>query len=130
MLGKSPADRAYAKRWQEKPRGRANMLLRKLRRRCTEKGFDQPSIPVEWLVSRLERGTCELSGVPFKRKAGTRSPFSASVDRINCALGYTPENCRVILWALNAAFAEWGEDAFAEIAQQWLAHRGKGLDLI
>jgi len=72
---------------------------------------------------------CELSGLQFELFRGPRSPYSPSVDRIDSSKPYTPENCRVILWGLNAAFAEWGEDTFRWIAKAWLAKR-PGCDLI
>jgi hypothetical protein len=123
-------EREYAKRWSKLPRGRASYLIHQIRKRCREKGLPAPTISCEWIAERIIRGTCEVSGAPFKRDAGRRNPFSASVDRVDSSKGYDPENCRLVLWALNAAFAEWGADAFAEIAEAWLAHRRKGRDLI
>ncbi|KKM65656.1 hypothetical protein LCGC14_1489090 [marine sediment metagenome] len=38
----------------------------------------------------------------------------------NSSKGYTEDNCRVILWALNAAFGSWGEAVFRDISLAWL----------
>jgi len=50
-------------------------------------------------------GKCAVTGIAFDTVNGTvyermRSP---SIDRIDNALGYTPDNCRFVLWAINAA---------------------------
>jgi hypothetical protein len=117
--------------WKLTVRGRAGILLDRARRRAKEKGWPKPTINVAWVRERLERGACELSGLPFKLERGGRTgnPFGPSIDRIDCTKPYTEENCRVIVWALNAAFAEWGEDEFRLIARAWLAKR-PGCDLI
>lgn len=48
-------------------------------------------------------GRCEITGIEFKSSA-TQGPkfFSASIDRIIPEKGYTEENCRFVLWAVNA----------------------------
>ncbi len=72
----------------------------------------------DWIQSRLE-GVCELSGMPFDFLAAPRDIFTPSIDRVNSELGYTQDNCRVIVWALNAAFGTWGEAAFRDLSLQW-----------
>lgn len=57
-------------------------------------------------------GRCELSGVELHRPpTGKRSrdPLNISIDRRDCALGYTLANTRVITLALNVAMNHWGE---------------------
>jgi len=61
------------------------------------------SLTAEWAISRYT-GACELTGIPFvigQRGSGPK-PYSPSIDRIVPSLGYTPGNCRFILWAVNA----------------------------
>ena len=70
------------------------------------------------LVERFA-GKCEMSGIPFSEK-GTewfRNPWSPSLDRIDSKKGYTPDNVRIVLCAVNAAMNEWGEDVFRFIAK-------------
>lgn len=58
-------------------------------------------------------GFCELTGIAFSMKEpGKPGPktFSPSIDRIDPAKGYVPENCRFVLWAVNAFKGE-GTDA-------------------
>lgn len=109
--------------------GRVRVMLHSARKRSKEKGFPTPTLTAAWLRERLERGTCELSGLPFAVWSKTTTAFVPSIDRIDCTKPYTEDNCRVIVWALNAAFAEWGEDEFRLVARAWLARR-PGCDLI
>jgi len=104
---------AQTKARRATPAGRAAVLLASARKRAESKGipFD---LDKEWLTERLE-GECEISGVAFDFHAGPRNAKTPSLDRIDSSQGYTKNNCRVILWALNAAFGTWGERAFREI---------------
>lgn len=53
---------------------------------------------------------CKVTKTPFSLEvvAGKR-PFAPSVDRINSAIGYTRDNCRVVCVATNYAMNVWGE---------------------
>lgn len=78
-------------------------LLRSAEGRAVKKG-----IPFEltkaWAEARWT-GFCEVSGIPFVVKnVGEPGPkfFSPSIDQIIPKAGYTPANCRFVLWAVNA----------------------------
>lgn len=75
-----------------------------------------------WIEERLARGICEVSGVPFTAR-GEKGPCAPSIDRRDSSKGYTQSNCRVIVWALNAAFNEWGEEAFVSIFKVYLQNK-------
>lgn len=122
---RSEQRKAYNREWNRTVRGRAGALLTRVRERSQEKGFPAPTLDADWIEARLERGVCELSGLPF----GDEKPYAPSIDRIDSSKPYTQENCRLVVWALNAAFGEWGEEAFRLIAKTWLARR-PGCDLI
>lgn len=68
-------------------------------------------LTVDWFRERLDRGTCEMSGLAFDMKA-KRGAMSPSVDRRDPSGPYTRANCRMILWYLNRAMSDLGE-AFA-----------------
>ena len=61
----------------------------------------------EWFEERLDRGKCELSGLPIRTKlykpkdVGQRNFYSPSVDRIDNNIGYIPSNCRLVCWGYN-----------------------------
>ena len=63
------------------------------------------SIDVEWFKSRLQKGVCELTGLPFHSSTGSltkgRSFYSPSVDRIDNAVGYISSNVRMVIWGVN-----------------------------
>jgi hypothetical protein len=109
-----------AKRRLEK---RAQCLINAARTRSRTKGivFDLEGFESE-LQARIDLGKCELSGIDLDLSPG-RKPTSPSLDRIKPELGYVPGNVRIICHALNAGLGDWGEDAFAYIAESWLKRR-------
>ena len=59
-------------------------------------------------MERLVRGVCEQTGVPFDyrrthKKSHAMRLFSPSLDRIDPSLGYTQDNCQVVVIAYNLA---------------------------
>ena len=68
--------------------------------RSKEKGWEF-SLTGEWASSRWT-GKCEITGVPFVIASGQRSLYAPSIDRIDGDKGYTPDNCRIVIWAFNA----------------------------
>jgi hypothetical protein len=84
----------------------------------------------EWFSERLLDGTCEMSGLPFEVERGIgfgRNPNAPSVDRIKAGGPYTKANCRLILWGLNRALSNLGEDYYLKIARAILVKRGEML---
>jgi hypothetical protein len=53
----------------------------------------------EWFAEKLRSGTCELTGLPFDY--GKHSLRRPSPDRCDNNVGYTQENCRIVLLGLN-----------------------------
>lgn len=78
----------------------------------------------ELLFERFKNG-CELTGLPFdfavQGKGGAWN--SPSIDRIEPELGYVYTNVRLVLWSLNMALANWGENQFEKVARAWLARK-------
>ena len=87
-------------------------LLRSARSRSVKFGRDY-DLTIEWARERWT-GRCELTGMAFDWSRGTIHAFSPSLDRIDSARGYTQDNCRFILQAINAfKGAERDETVFA-----------------
>lgn len=104
-------------------RGKAMAILAKAKGR---RGLNTENcVDLEWVEERLSRGLCELSGLPLEFGRGKRGPYSPSIDRIDSALGYSKDNCRIVLWSLNAAFGNWGSAEFKIIADAWLRRKIK-----
>lgn len=113
------------RRFRSTLEGRTNRLLWSTRSRCKIRGIEF-DLTKEWIYSRLQAGRCEVSGIAFDiQDNGRRNPFSPSIDRKNPRRGYTADNCRLIVFSLNAAFGNWGEDAFLEIARAFVAAKSE-----
>jgi hypothetical protein len=97
---------------------KAQVLMGNAKRRCEDKGVEL-HLHHEWVEKHLERGTCELTGLPFSfeppPKGLTRRPDAPSLDRISKYKPYTEDNTRVILWAVNCALAEYGTEIMLPI---------------
>jgi hypothetical protein len=64
---------------------------------------------------------CALTGIPFEEPVkGRNNPFVMSLDRIDSQGGYTQDNVRLVIFAMNAALGPWGEDVFRQVAAAYL----------
>lgn len=81
-------------------------MLREHGYRCaiTQKPFD-----LDWRTGRDAR----------------RNAFAPSLDRIDNKQGYSRENCRLVLSAVNYAMNEWGLDLYLELAEAAFRFRTK-----
>ena len=88
-----------------------SVLLKAAEWRARKKGIPF-ELTNEWAAERWT-GFCEVTGIPFVIKdRGEPGPkfWSPSIDQITPRAGYTPANCRFVLWAVNA-FKGDGTDA-------------------
>ncbi len=69
-----------------------------------------------WAASRWT-GCCEMAGLRFVLGKGGRGARSPSIDRIKPANGYTKENCRFVLWAINNAKGTGTDEDLCKIAE-------------
>jgi hypothetical protein len=64
-------------------------------------------LSIDWFKERLDRGVCEVTGLPIKIKqykegdTGQRGFYSPSIDRIDNNVGYLASNCRMVCWGYN-----------------------------
>lgn len=119
--GRDNTERARVRRhhWKEHNRGRLHHYHAKVR--ATKKGLPF-NLTVEHVQSLMDGGCC-LTGIPFEWYNKKRTWNSPSLDRIDNAKGYVIGNVRAVLWCLNAAFGDWGEEAFAKVAEAYLRNR-------
>lgn len=86
-------------------------------------------LDLEWFATRLDSGICELSGLPFdlreKYGLGGRGARSPSVDRRDPKGPYTKENCRMILWWINRALTDLGEEYAFSVFRAIFVKRGE-----
>ena len=60
------------------------------------------NLDLEWFQERLDRGTCEVSGLPFVDSEKPMDSFQPSVDRTDPNGGYTKDNCKMVVWMYNS----------------------------
>jgi hypothetical protein len=90
-------------------------ILSQARVRSKRKGLDY-GLSSSWAKARWT-GRCEITGAEFRISRGAPNPYSPSIDRIDSSKGYTPENCRFILWAINQFKGAHSDAAMLEIAR-------------
>lgn len=97
--------------------------LKKARQRARELGreFD---LTLNWCLLRIEEQNhcCAVSGVPFfhaPQGASKCDPYAPSIDRIDCSRGYTQDNCRIVLFAVNVMLFDWGEDVLRTVVRSY-----------
>jgi hypothetical protein len=104
--------------WVASINGKVTRLFSSCKRRAK---LTQANVTItqDWLREKLNVGVCELTGLPFNfsgRDGHTRQAYAPSVDRINSQNpNYTPENCRLVLWAVNCSMSEYGEEIMLPI---------------
>lgn len=129
---------AYKKKYPEKHRewihnhwvkNRAQYLYWRTKRACKDK--DLPfNLTREWIQERLDGGVCEMSGLPFDMGSDLsfkRNQATPSIDRINPHGGYTIDNCRMILWFLNRAMSNLGDEYSLMVFEKVLEKRAHEL---
>lgn len=80
----------------------------------------------KWFAARWT-GRCELTGLSFSdpasRTGHKNKHFSPSVDRIDPKGGYTKDNCRIVLWAVNCLKQDGVDEIMYDIAQALIKNR-------
>ena len=124
-------------RWNERNPGKSNGNLRKRRGeqpwyssllhagdRSRKHGHEH-DLTADWARATYT-GVCSLTGLPFvisalapAGKSGLR-PYSPSIDRINPLKGYTQDNCRWVLSAINSFKGEMSDAEMYHIARALL----------
>lgn len=92
------------------PQGRAKRLIGGMHNSKKGKRANmEKTITADDIIPFLEVGYCQLTNLPFDFKPidkTSKNPYAPSIDRINSQKGYTKENCRIVLSAVNDALGE------------------------
>ena len=92
-------------------------LLKAARDRATRKGVPF-TLTAAW-ARKNWTGRCAITKIPFalgQRGSGPKA-LSPSIDRIVPDLGYTPDNCRFVLWAVNLLKYDQTDDSLHALAK-------------
>ncbi len=106
--------RKYRKKRRQTLNGKCKMIWSNARARARKTGKEF-NIKLEFLLERVEKGKCELTGAKFclDDLEGSRChPYAPSIDRIDSSKGYTKSNCQVVLWGINQAKSEMSMTEF------------------
>ena len=101
-------------------------LLSAAKNRAKKKGLEY-DLDRAWLEDHgvvNGEGSCALTSIKGSVN-GKQDWDSLSIDRIDNTKGYTKDNCRIVLWCLNAAFSHWGEEVFEKAAVAWLRNKNR-----
>jgi hypothetical protein len=84
----------------------------------------------DWALEQIKRQNfkCALTGIPFlddddKRRVRAYAP---SFDRIDNSKGYTIDNVRIVVFAINAMLLDWGEEVFYRVSNGYRHVRNAG----
>ena len=109
---------ARAARDRARKRNRARFMLLIIKAACNREGIEF-NLTEEWLRPKLDLGVCELSGIPFDME-GKLTQNCPTIDRIISDKGYTANNCRLILWSINRALKNYGDQYFLNVVEKIL----------
>lgn len=95
-------------------------------------GFD---ITATWLLEQAQRQgfKCCLTSIPFYMPTDAKSfrhPFAPSIDRINPSGGYTKDNVRLVVFAINVMLMDWGQDVFERVVSGFRFTKGTKTKLL
>jgi hypothetical protein len=109
------------RRYRNTTAGRAKRLVADAQKRALKwkLPFD---ISSEDLTLRLEKGVCEITGIPFCFDA--HSPWAPSLERRDSRLGYTKDNVVIAVLMYNVCKNRWSHEDVLEFAQKVLAASG------
>jgi hypothetical protein len=104
--------------------------LPRARKRAKRKGVEF-ALTMKWCLAQVESQhfRCALTGIEFFAKheaTSVRNPYGPSIDRIDCRRGYTPDNVRLVVFAINAMLMDWGTDIFTQVANSYRYRAQKG----
>jgi len=109
----------FRQRYETDTGVRAGYMVARAKKRAVSTGV-KFSLTKEWVKAALDRGTCEITGLPFDLKASSRdprNPYGPAIDRRIAGGDYSEVNCRIVLIAVNTALLDWGDEPFFRIVR-------------
>jgi hypothetical protein len=115
----------YSKKWSSNnlERVKAKQLFNAAKTRARNKKINF-QLSIKWVFDKIKNGSCAYTGMKFDlRKTGKAGLRSPSIDRISPSLGYTEENCSVVLWSINAFKNQYELKDIIPIARSFIQYQ-------
>lgn len=101
------------------------------RARARAKGLEF-DLSLDWALAKVDsqNARCAITAIPFlfaPKGASFNDPYRPSIDRIDARGGYSEANCRIVIYAVNVMFFDWGEDIFRHVVNCYRLNRKRTL---
>jgi hypothetical protein len=103
-------------------RGRALQMVRSCKKSAKRRNIVF-NISIEDVLPGVQSKNCQLTGIPFNLKPPEKKAmnlYAPSIDRIDNNKGYTKDNIRIVLWAVNRAVGEDGDEVMLPILKEMI----------
>ena len=79
-------------------------------------------ISMPWVRNQFlaQEGLCSATGIPFSFEK--YSPYEPYIDIVDCGLGYTMDNCRVVVAIFGRAKSCWSDKDVLNMSTLYLKH--------
>jgi len=119
---------------KNRPHVRAYRIWNNARQRAKKNNLEF-TITKKWIQDCLEKGVCQVTGVPFvlevSEGSGRGNPWGPSLDRLDPSQGYTPKNSQMVIWMYNNAKGySASHDQIVDFARALLASQGEIHDAV
>lgn len=115
-------EKAKVKRDKHYKKHPARQILRA--RKCFAKKNELDfNLTEDWYYEEFEKG-CSATKIPFD-DPGSDTPWVAHIDRIDSAIGYIPENCRLVCACYNIAKKHWTDKDVLKMAKALINESNK-----
>ena len=94
-------------------------ILARIKHRAKAKGIEY-NLDLNWYRNKLKTMKCEVTGLNFADNfwgKGKISPYTPTIDKKDPSLGYTKENCQIVVWIYNAAKQNFTHNDVVNLAQ-------------
>lgn len=116
---------SYQKKKKHNSKNHFKYICWKIKAKCKKKNITY-NLTDKYLEDMYKNQGCKcaLTNISFQSFENTSiSPYTLSIDRIIPSAGYIVGNVRLVLYAINCALNEWGEDVFKTLCKAYLENK-------
>ena len=95
---------------------RAQRLYGNATKRAKTMNWPVPDFDSTWIYEKIEKGFCEVTGIPFDLVSETRkgvhakNPWVPSIDRTDSSKPYTKDNVKIVVFMYNVCKSEFSHE--------------------